>query len=73
MIRAGAMLLRHIGREESAGRLEMALDICGNLERKLVMTGRKTGASAGDYVVYLMDTLQDGQLEQRWKEFQKNA
>ena len=73
MIRAGAMLLRHIGREDSAGRLEMALDICGSLEKKMVMTGRKTGASAGDYVGYLMDTLQDAQLEQRWREFQKSA
>ncbi len=73
MIRASAMLLRHIGRDEAAGRLEMALDICGNYEKKLVMTGRKTGARAGDYVDYLMDTMKDSSLEKRWKEFQQGV
>ncbi|MFQ5511328.1 MAG: isocitrate/isopropylmalate family dehydrogenase [Candidatus Krumholzibacteriia bacterium] len=73
MIRAGAMLLRHIGREESAARLEMALDVCGSYEKKLVMTGRKTGASAGDYVGYLMETMKDSSLEDRWKQYRQQA
>jgi isocitrate dehydrogenase (NAD+) len=73
MIRAGAMLLRHIGHEDRARRLEMALDICGSFEKKKVMTGRPTGASAGEYVTYLMDTIKDASLEERWKGFQKGA
>jgi isocitrate dehydrogenase (NAD+) len=72
MIRAGAMLLRHIGKEERAKRLEMALDICGSFEKKKVMTGRTTGASAGEYVEYLMETVKDPALEQRWNDYQKS-
>jgi isocitrate dehydrogenase (NAD+) len=71
MIRAGAMLLRHIGHEDRATRLEMALDICGNLEKKLVLTGRDTGATADEFVAYLLATLNDKKLEERWKALQK--
>jgi isocitrate dehydrogenase (NAD+) len=73
MIRAGAMMLRHIGRPERAMRLEMALDICGSFEKKVVMTGRPTGASAGEFVAYLMDTMEDRSLGARWKKHQGAA
>jgi isocitrate dehydrogenase (NAD+) len=69
MIRASAMLLRHIGYEDRAQRLEMALDICGSFEKKLVLTGRDTGASAPEFVEYLLDTMKDSKLEERWKGF----
>jgi isocitrate dehydrogenase (NAD+) len=69
MIRAGAMLLRYIGHEDRAKRLEMALDICGSFEKKKVMTGRPTGASAGEYVEYLMETMTDPSLEKRFKDY----
>jgi isocitrate dehydrogenase (NAD+) len=71
MIRAGAMMLRHIGFEDRAARLEMALDICGSLEKKLSITGRNTGATGDEFVAYLMETMKDSQLEERWKGFQK--
>jgi isocitrate dehydrogenase (NAD+) len=71
MIRAGAMMLRHIGFEDRANRLEMALDICGSFEKKLVITGRNTGATGGEFVAYLMETLNDTRLEQRWREYQR--
>jgi isocitrate dehydrogenase (NAD+) len=45
MIRAGAMMLGHINHPDLARRLEMALDICGRFEKRLVMTGRDTGAT----------------------------
>ena len=70
IIRAGAMMLRHIGFEDRAARLEMALDICGTFEKKLVITGRNTGATADDFVAYLMSTLNDPKLAERWKAFQ---
>jgi isocitrate dehydrogenase (NAD+) len=70
MIRAGVMLLRHIGAENRARKLEMALDICGNFEKKLVMTGRDTGANGTEYVAYLMGTIKDPELEARWKSYQ---
>jgi isocitrate dehydrogenase (NAD+) len=63
MIRAGAMLLRHIGHDDRASRLEMALDICGSFE-KLVLTvatrvRRPTTSS------HLLATMNDKKLEQR--------
>ncbi|MFQ5707278.1 MAG: isocitrate/isopropylmalate family dehydrogenase [bacterium] len=72
MIRAAAMLLRHIGREDKAKRLEMALDICGQYERKFVITGRATGASGKEYSDYLMETLRDDNLAAKWQSFQSS-
>jgi isocitrate dehydrogenase (NAD+) len=69
MIRAGAMLLRHIGHEDRAARLEMALDICGSFEKKLVLTGRDTGATADEFVAYLLATMNDKKLAERWKDY----
>ena len=40
MVRAGAMMLRHIGFPDKGKLLEMALDITGQFEKKLTMTGR---------------------------------
>ncbi len=69
MIRGGAMLLSHIGYPEKARKLEMALDICGQYEKRLVMTGRDTGATGAAFADYVMDTLADPGLEQRWREY----
>ena len=69
MIVAGKMLLDHMGYADRARKLDMALDICGQYEKKLVMTGRDTGATGADYANYIMSTLQDPQLEQRWQQF----
>jgi isocitrate dehydrogenase (NAD+) len=73
MIRAGAMMLRHIGYDDRATRLEMALDVCGGFEKKVVMTGRTSGASAGEFVRYLMDTMKDPSLHSRWEKYQRGA
>ena len=70
MIRAGAMLLRHIGYEGQGIRLEMALDITGQFEKKLVMTGRKDSASSREFCDYVLETINDPDLEQRWKSYQ---
>jgi len=67
MIRATAMLVNHIGYPDRAKKLEMALDICGNYEKKLVMTGRDTGATGAEYANYIMETMQDPKLEERWE------
>ena len=67
MIRAAAMLLNHIGFPENGKNLEMALDICGQYEKKLVVTGRSTGATGAQFADYLMETLKDPNLKQRWE------
>ncbi len=73
MIRAAAMLLRHIGFEAKAKSLEMALDICGQFEKKVRITGRSDGATSKEYADYLMETLQDPNLESRWQSFREKA
>ena len=72
IIRAGAMLLRHIGKEEKAKRLEMALDICGQYEKKKLITGRPGGATGKEFADYLIDTLKDPKLENKWQGFQNS-
>jgi len=69
IIRAAAMLLEHIGFQKEASRLQMALDICGNYEKKIVMTGRDNGATGDEYAEYIMDTLQDSKLKERWEAY----
>lgn len=57
MIRAGAMLLSHIGYAKEADKLYRALDICTVTEKKLVITGRDTGATGEEFTNYLMETI----------------
>lgn len=71
MIRAAGMLLEHIGYIEEARKLQMALDICGNYEKRLVITGRDTGATGAEYAQYLMDTLSDKDLEKKYHEYSR--
>ncbi len=46
-----------------------ALDVCGQYEKKLVMTGRNTGATSAEFGQYLMDTVEDSTLESRWEAY----
>ena len=71
IIKASAMLLNHIGFVEKAKKLEMALDICALYEKRLKVTGRDTGATGEEFAKYIMETLVDPKLEQKWKNFQK--
>ena len=57
MLRACVMLLNHIGYGDRAAKLERALDICMFEEKKLVITGRDTGATCRDFGDYVMQTL----------------
>ena len=57
MLRASAMLLNHIGETDAGKKLERALDICMFEEKKLVVTGRDTGATSEEYGRYVMDTI----------------
>jgi isocitrate dehydrogenase (NAD+) len=71
MIRAASMLLSHVGFPEKGKNLEMALDICGQYEKKLAVTGRPTGATGAAFTDYLMETLRAPDLEQKWKTYVK--
>lgn len=56
MLRAAAMLLAHIGFAGEAELLTRALDICAITEKKIVITGRDTGCTCGEFAAYVMDT-----------------
>ncbi len=72
LVRAGAMMLEHIGFEALGGKLHEALDICGQYERKVVMTGRSTGATSEEFGRYIMATVEDPGVEERWNGYVKS-
>ena len=69
MIRAGAMMLQHIGYAELGDKLGKALDICGQYEKKLAITGRDTGATSQELGDYVLQTLADPHLDSRWEQY----
>lgn len=58
VIKAGAMLLSHIGYIEESKKLEKALDICTQTEKKYVITGRDTGVTSEQFADYIMETIE---------------
>lgn len=71
MIRAGAMLMEHIGFAEQGSKLHKALDVCGQYEKKMVMTGRSNGATSAQFGEYLMQTVEDPNLDAKWEGYVK--
>ena len=67
MIRACAMLLRHIGYPQKARNVEMALEVCGQFEKKITITGRGTGATGGEYAKYILSWIDNPKLKSRWE------
>ena len=71
MIRAAAMLITHIGFPETGRKLEMALDVCGQFEKKLILTGRSDGATGAAYTDYVMDWIKSPKLQTTWESYAK--
>jgi isocitrate dehydrogenase (NAD+) len=69
MIKAVAMMLNHMGETEKGRKLEMALDVCCQFEKKKVMTGRSNGATGDEFAQYIMDTIARPDLEKAWKAY----
>ncbi|MFH1878664.1 MAG: isocitrate/isopropylmalate family dehydrogenase [Candidatus Omnitrophota bacterium] len=69
MIRASAMLLRHIGFPERADRLDMALEICGQFEKRVEVTGRDNGKTGDELTSYILEWVDSPDLEKKWKKF----
>ncbi len=69
VLRAGAMLLEHVGFTELGSKLHKALDVCGQYDRKVVMTGRSSGSTGKEFGDYLMETIQEPDLEERWARY----
>lgn len=72
MIKAAAMLLNHIGYVDKARKLEMALEVCTQYEKRKVMTGRSNGATGQEFAQYVLDTVNDPGLESKWHSYQKS-
>jgi len=71
IMRAAVMLLRHIGFVDQAQKFEKALDICGQFEKKVVLTGRSDGATGAQFADYVMETIKSPDLEKRWQSYQR--
>jgi isocitrate dehydrogenase (NAD+) len=69
MLKASAMLLQHIGYADLGHRLDMALEVCGQYERKVVTTGRDTGVTGEEYGAYVADTVNHSDLETKWQSY----
>jgi isocitrate dehydrogenase (NAD+) len=70
IIKATAIMLNHLGFIKRAKKLEMALDICAEYEKKYNITGRDTGVTGEEFGNYIKETVQDPDLEEKWKSFQ---
>ncbi len=73
MIKAAAMLLRHIGFPGKADTLEMALDVASQFERRLAVTGREDGATAEDFTHYLLEWTANPALADTWNDYIRKA
>lgn len=69
MIKAVALMMNHIGEAEKGERLAMALDICCQFEKRLVMTGRNTGATGDEFAEYVMETIRRPDLKTVWQAY----
>jgi isocitrate dehydrogenase (NAD+) len=69
LLRAGAMMLEHIGFSDLGSRLHKAIDVCGMYEKRVAVTGRSTGATSDEMGEYVMSTVEDASLESRWEAY----
>ncbi|MEM0198633.1 MAG: isocitrate/isopropylmalate family dehydrogenase [Fervidicoccaceae archaeon] len=67
ILRASVLMLKHIGLNEKAEMLDMALDICSIFERKIVVTGRPGGATTRQYGDYVLSWIENPHLKEEWK------
>jgi isocitrate dehydrogenase (NAD+) len=72
ILRALVLLLGHIGFQDLSDKLDKALDICFIFQRNIRTTGHPDGATSKDISNYVMDTLKDPNLENKWQEHMDN-
>lgn len=57
IFKGAEMLLRHIGFAKKADVLAQALHTCNDVERKVVVTGTKEGATCREFADYVLETI----------------
>ena len=58
IFKAAEMLLRHIGFTAKADKLNEAINICTEVEKRVVVTGDRDGATCREFGDYLMETIE---------------
>ena len=69
VLKAAGLMLSHLGYGDLGKRVDMALEVCGQYERRLQITGRNTGVTAEEFGQYILETVRDPELEQRWDRY----
>ncbi|RPI01142.1 MAG: isocitrate/isopropylmalate dehydrogenase family protein [Calditrichaeota bacterium] len=69
LIKAAGMMLNHIGFVEKANKLEKALEICTQFEKKLEITGRDTGVTGREFCDYILETVQSPDIEKKYRSY----
>jgi isocitrate dehydrogenase (NAD+) len=72
LMRAAVMMLEHVGMLEQSRRLAMALDVCAIYDKKVVITGRRDGATASEFGDEVIATLSEPGLAARWNSYRSN-
>ena len=67
VLKAVGMMLAHLGHPTLAERVDMALEVCGQYERKVRITGRDTGVTGSEYGRYVVETISDPKLKDKWQ------
>ncbi|MBP7127098.1 isocitrate/isopropylmalate dehydrogenase family protein [Myxococcota bacterium] len=73
LLRAAAMMIRHVGMRARADMLDMALDIVNHFDRQVVVTGRPGGATTRDFTDHLLNTLESNEIAGRWAVLREHA
>jgi len=71
MIKAASMLLNHIGFTDKSVKLEKAIDICSQYEKKITITGRDNGCTGEEMAQYIIETVKDPNLDQKWQNYEE--
>ncbi len=66
VLKAAGLMLSHLGYGDLGRQVDMALEVCGQYERRIQVTGRDTGVTAEEFGQYILETVRDPELEQRW-------
>ncbi|MCS7164681.1 MAG: isocitrate/isopropylmalate family dehydrogenase [Candidatus Calescibacterium sp.] len=69
IIKASSMMLEYIGFSELAKKIDMALDIALQFEKKVVITGRSDGATTKEFTDYLLSIIQDKDIKNRYLKY----
>ncbi len=69
VLKAAGLMLTHIGYPDLGKKVDMALEVCAQYERKIKITGRDTGCTGEEYGQYVLETVADPGLDAKWSSY----